>query len=283
MRETITRLLSGIVYILLLAAAIFYTAESFMLLFGVFLMIAVVEFCSLVGLNKNIPIIVAACCYFLFAIFPWIYTANDLDPAGVYRDYLLTSLFLLAATLFVSVKCLVFLFDDKARIGDKATKYTYLIGYIVLPFILLVKIPFQGNGSYYTPEVIFGMFILIWTNDTCAFIVGKTMGKNKLYPKVSPKKTVEGFVGGLGFTLVAAAVMSRFSDQGFYFWVIVAVIVSVIGTAGDLIESKFKRMAGVKDSGNIMPGHGGILDRLDSVIFAAPFVFLFYQILYYVS
>jgi phosphatidate cytidylyltransferase len=266
MRETLTRLLSGIVYILLLAAAIFYSAESFLLLFGVFLMIAVVEFCSLVQLKKTWPIIIAGLAYFIFAVF----------PATV-----ITLHALLFAALFVSVRCIAFLFDDKARIVDEATKYIYLIGYIVLPFILLAKIPFQD--IFYQPEIIFGIFILVWTNDTFAFIVGKSMGKTKLFEKISPKKTIEGFVGGLGFTLVAAAILSRFVDQEFYFWVVIAVIVGVIGTAGDLVESKFKRLAGVKDSGNIMPGHGGILDRLDSVIFAAPFVFLFYQILYYVS
>jgi len=266
MRETLTRLLSGIVYILLLAAAIFYSAESFLLLFGVFLMISVVEFCSLVQLKKTVPLIAAGLVYFIFAIY----------PATVIMLHAL-----LVATLFVSIRCIAFLFDDKANISDDATKYIYLIGYVILPFILLAKIPFQD--VYYQPEVIFGIFLLVWTNDTFAFIVGKTMGKNKLFEKISPKKTIEGFIGGLGFTLVASAIMSHYFNQGFYFWVVIAVIIGVVGTAGDLVESKFKRLAGVKDSGNIMPGHGGILDRLDSVIFAAPFVFLFYQILYYVS
>lgn len=268
MRETLTRLLSGIVYVLILAAAMFY-AESFLLLFGVFLMIAVIEFCSLVRLKVTVPMVIAALGYFLFAIF----------PATMIMLHLL-----LLATLFVSVRCIAFLFDDKARLDDEATKYIYLIGYIILPFILLAKIPFQEASGFYDPTVILGIFILVWTNDTFAFIVGKTMGKNKLFERISPKKTIEGFIGGIGFTLLAAAIISRyFMHQELLFWVVIAVIIGVIGTVGDLVESKFKRVAGVKDSGNIMPGHGGILDRLDSVIFAAPFVFLFYQILYYVS
>ena len=117
------------------------------------------------------------------------------------------------------------------------------------------------------------------------------MGKHKLFERVSPKKTVEGFLGGAIFAAFAGFLISKlyiqpnpaFSNKSILIWTIIALIVSVFGTIGDLIESKFKRIAGVKDSGSIMPGHGGILDRLDSVIFVAPIIFLFYQILYYVS
>jgi phosphatidate cytidylyltransferase len=117
------------------------------------------------------------------------------------------------------------------------------------------------------------------------------MGKHKLYEKVSPKKTIEGFLGGLVFATFAGFLISKlyiqpsahFSKKSIAIWMIIAVIVGVFGTIGDLIESKFKRIAGVKDSGSIMPGHGGVLDRLDSVIFVAPIIFLFYQILNYVS
>ena len=267
MRETLTRLLSGIVYILLLAAAVFYSVESFLLLFWVFMMIAVVEFCSLIKLPKTIPMIAAAAIYMLFAFFPVTFVMLHL---------------LLLATIFVSAKCIIFLFDDSPQRFEKTTKYVYLFGYIVLPFTLLAKIPLQDD--YYEPNIIFGIFILIWTNDTFAFIVGKTMGQNKLFERVSPKKTIEGFIGGVGFAVVMSAIIARyFSDLHWFVWMVTALIIGIVGTIGDLVESKFKRLAGVKDSGNIMPGHGGILDRLDSVIFAAPFVFLFYQILYHVS
>ncbi|RZJ27335.1 MAG: phosphatidate cytidylyltransferase [Flavobacterium sp.] len=267
MRETVTRLLSGIVYILLLPAAIFYSPASFLLLFGIFLLLAVFEFSNLVQLQKPVPIIVAVSAYLLFALF----------PADGFTLFLL-----LLATLFVSARCIDFLFSEQKPKYDSLSKYVFLVGYIILPFILLTKIPFQEG--FYEPKVIFCIFILIWTNDTFAFIVGKTMGQNKLFEKISPKKTIEGFIGGVGFAILAAAIISRYYIfQDLYVWVIVAVIVGVIGTIGDLVESKFKRTAGVKDSGKVMPGHGGILDRLDSVIFAAPFVFLFYQILNYVS
>jgi phosphatidate cytidylyltransferase len=198
-------------------------------------------------------------------------------------------LILLVTTLLISIKCIVFLFDDRIKKISSLSKYLYLLGYIILPFIFITKISFGVND--YNPKIIIGLFILIWTNDTFAYIVGKSIGKHKLFEKISPKKTIEGFIGGLLFALFAGYLIStyvikpsaQFSNKSILIWVIIAAIVGVIGTVGDLIESKFKRIAGVKDSGKIMPGHGGVLDRLDSVIFVAPFIFLFYKILYYVS
>ena len=106
--------------------------------------------------------------------------------------------------------------------------------------------------------------------------MGKNFGKHKLLEKISPKKTIEGFVGGLFFAVLAGVIIGYTSNNlSILNWVIIAVIVSVFGTLGDLVESKFKRQAGVKDSGTIMPGHGGLLDRLDSLFFLAPFVYLY--------
>jgi phosphatidate cytidylyltransferase len=129
-----------------------------------------------------------------------------------------------------------------------------------------------------------GSFILVWVNDTFAYFVGKNFGKQKLFSSVSPKKTVEGFLGGVLFACIASYIISLYSPElSFTSWLILSIIVSTLGTIGDLIESKFKRQAQVKDSGNIMPGHGGMLDRLDSIIFAAPFIYLFLRILQHVS
>ena len=106
--------------------------------------------------------------------------------------------------------------------------------------------------------------------------MGKNLGKRKLFQSVSPKKTIEGFVGGLVFSIIASFIITKYNeDFSALNWMIIAAIVSFIGTIGDLVESKFKRQANVKDSGTIMPGHGGVLDRLDSLLFAAPFVYLY--------
>ena len=122
---------------------------------------------------------------------------------------------------------------------------------------------------------------MIWCNDTFAYICGKLLGKHKLYEKISPKKTIEGFIGGVIFTQIAALIIyyNTQLNASLLFWLVLAFVVSLMGTIGDLIESKYKRQAGVKDSGAIMPGHGGILDRLDSIIFAAPFLFLIYKLI----
>jgi phosphatidate cytidylyltransferase len=159
----------------------------------------------------------------------------------------------------------------------------------LLPFVFITKISFGIND--YNPKIIIGLFILIWTNDTFAYLVGKSIGKHKLLERISPKKTIEGFIGGVVFAVFTGFLISKlyikaspsFSGKSILIWTSIALIVGIFGTIGDLIESKFKRIAGIKDSGKIMPGHGGILDRLDSVIFVAPIVYLFYQLLPYVS
>ena len=124
--------------------------------------------------------------------------------------------------------------------------------------------------------IILGIFILVWTNDTFAYLVGKGIGKRKLMEKISPKKTIEGFLGGVFFTVITAIIISYTIDfLSITHWIVLSLIASILGTIGDLIESKFKRQANIKDSGTIMPGHGGLLDRLDSLLFVAPFVYLY--------
>jgi phosphatidate cytidylyltransferase len=264
MSETLTRFLSGVVYVTLLIVATAYSVESFYVLFGIFLIITLFEFCRILKVNFYLPIVLACVSYFLAAKY---YTFKSFD------------LIILGFTLITT----------KNELSASA-KYTYVLGYVIFPFIIISKIPFSGID--FKPKIIISVFILIWTNDTFAYIVGKSVGKHKLFEKISPKKTIEGFLGGLFFSVVASILISKFyfnpseqhSIKSLFIWSVTAVIISVFSTLGDLIESKFKRIAGVKDSGTIMPGHGGILDRLDSIIFVAPFVFLFQQIvLDYVS
>ena len=296
MNETLKRLISGVVYITLLLFSILYSTESFILLFGIFLVIATFEFCNLVKINKILPLSLVSLSYTAISLLSYYKTETDNylsnlreQPIQLGIDIDQVNQALLAICLLIFIKCLIFLFDNKEQIVSPIWKYLYLVGYILLPFIFIVKISFGIND--YNPKIIIGLFILIWTNDTFAYLVGKSIGKHKLYERISPKKTIEGFLGGVAFAVFAGYLISKlyikpnpsFSDTSILIWTMIALIVGVFGTIGDLIESKFKRIAEVKDSGKIMPGHGGILDRLDSVIFVAPIVYLFYQILSYVS
>lgn len=292
MNETLKRAISGAVYILLLIGSTLYSKESFFTLFGVFMLIAVYEFCNLIKIKKVFPILFGFLLYSSIILVS--FYKNDTEAfllKNFNKNYDIDininqlNLVLLVITMVVSIKCILFLFYDKMQTISNSSKYLYLLGYIILPFIFIVKISFGINS--YNPKIILGLFILIWTNDTFAYLVGKSIGKNKLFERISPKKTIEGFVGGIVFAVIASFFISKYYIEGKqlaqYIWIGIALMVGVFGTTGDLIESKFKRIAGVKDSGKIMPGHGGVLDRLDSVIFVAPFIFLFYQILNYVS
>ena len=295
MNETLKRTISGAVYIALLVTSILFSTESFIILFGIFLVIATYEFSNLVKINKYFAILFVSLFYTTVSLISFYRIETESYISKLLKENILITIntdnlfsVLLVITLLVSIKSIVFLFDD-TQIISKISKYIYLIGYIMLPFLFIVKISFGIKD--YNPKIIIGLFILIWTNDTFAYLVGKSIGKHKLFERISPKKTIEGFLGGVVFAAFAGFLISKlyiqpnpeFSSKSILIWMIIALIVSIFGTIGDLIESKFKRIAGVKDSGSIMPGHGGVLDRLDSVIFVAPVIYLFYQILYYVS
>lgn len=270
MNETLKRAISGAVYIILLLSCILYSKESLAILFGVFLVIAVFEFCKLASLNYYVTIPIAIILYYYL----W-----DKNTVSV---NLWTGISVFST--LIGVKLLLYLYNVKKTKFKLVTRYILLIGYIIFPFILTNYICI-GKGNKYNEKILIAIFISIWTNDTFAYLVGKNFGKRKLFPSVSPKKTIEGFIGGVFFTIICSILLAKYyiETKNIYIWIIIAIIVSIFSTLGDLIESKLKRVAEIKDSGSIMPGHGGILDRLDSIIFVVPFINLFYLILYYVS
>ncbi|HOP59436.1 MAG TPA: phosphatidate cytidylyltransferase [Bacteroidales bacterium] len=157
--------------------------------------------------------------------------------------------------------------------------------YIVLPFVLLPFSAFLYEGLNplinmpdlsFSPGLVIGFFILLWANDTGAYLTGITFGRHRLMERISPKKSWEGFIGGVLISVVVAWVLSDWLGvvtRGH--WLVIAAIVSFAGTCGDLVESMLKRSMGVKDSGSVLPGHGGFLDRFDSAIISFPLVFLF--------
>ena len=146
--------------------------------------------------------------------------------------------------------------------------------YVAIPFTLLSGIVTLNRG--YSYEVMFGIFFLLWCNDAGAYIVGSLLGKHKLFPRISPGKTWEGSIGGGLISYGIVFIISRwYTSISFKDWMVVATILIVIGTLGDLVESLLKRSIDVKDSGRLLPGHGGILDRFDSLIMATPFIFTY--------
>lgn len=168
--------------------------------------------------------------------------------------------------------------------------YTVMgIVYSVVPFVLLTQASclnidpvnhcIDGNSglvSHYNPHIILGVILLIWASDSSAYLVGSLIGKTKLYERISPGKTWEGSIGASVLTIACSYVISIwYPEISFVHWAVIAVMVCVFGTIGDLVESMLKRQAGVKDSGKIMPGHGGILDRFDSLLFVSPFVYVY--------
>ncbi|GAB2527617.1 phosphatidate cytidylyltransferase [Rufibacter soli] len=149
--------------------------------------------------------------------------------------------------------------------------------YIAAPFTLLHVLAFLPGR--YSWQIILGIIFLIWASDTGAYAAGKKFGKNKLFPRISPGKTWEGWVGGVLLSIAIAWLLSLyFTDLTLGHWLGVAVLVSVFGVLGDLVESMLKRSLGVKDSGTLIPGHGGILDRFDSLILVVPFLVAFLEL-----
>ena len=260
------RVLSGIVFVSILIFSILFSKITFISLFFILMIFCLYEFKKMIQLKSVFPYIIGT----LLFIFSNILTAKNGD-FRLFIEYIGVALFL---TIFISFASI--LFAKKEEVISHLGKIFLSVIYIVVPFTLMVQIPFLNTQYSYINTTILGVFILIWVNDTFAFLIGKNFGKHKLLERISPNKTIEGFLGGMFFTFTASFVLAnQFTTLSLVQWVVIAGIVSIFGVLGDLIESMFKRQAGVKDSSNFIPGHGGFLDRFDSVIFAAPFIFIY--------
>ena len=242
-----------------------------MLLFSIVTGLTIWEFTGLVNEREHVTvnrfICTVAGVYFFYAM---TYFCSDLyagvAKSVVFIPYLVTIVYLLIAELYLKQ-------DDP--IQDWA--YTMLSQmYIALPFSLLNVLAFTANGSgmvAFNTLLPLSVFVFLWVNDTGAYCVGSLLGRHKLFPRISPGKSWEGSIGGAVFVLAAAWAVSYFLDDvmlNLYEWLGLGLVVVIFGTWGDLVESLFKRTLGVKDSGSILPGHGGMLDRFDSSLLAIP-------------
>lgn len=267
MKELIVRGISGLFYITIIIIAMFASREWFFALFFILGLLTINEFQKLVRLRSYLSFIVFSLLLYFLS-----YRLIDLNAIHLYAFIaVFINLFLLKDLLVTSK---IPMFEKK--------KYITLVSYLMAGFVFLGLIPYRDG--YFYPKIIVGIFILIWVNDSFAYLVGKNFGKRKLLERISPKKTIEGFIGGFSGSLLASFIIFKYLNSlSLWIWICLALIVSILGTFGDLIQSKFKRQAGVKDSGVLMPGHGGMYDRLDSAIYVSPFIYAFLEIVDYVS
>lgn len=208
------------------------------------------------------------------------YVLSTLIASGV-----LTMKYFLVLIPVMLVIIVMELYRKEEKPFDSLAHTFFPVLYTGIPFVLLPFSAFSRNGldtllphkyEMFSPGIIIGFFLLIWANDTGAYLVGVSVGKHKLFERISPKKSWEGFFGGVFIAAVAGGLLAGWLgvvDR--IHWMIIAIIVSIAGTYGDLVESMLKRSIGAKDSGSILPGHGGLLDRFDSAIISFPLVYLF--------
>ena len=271
MNDLVTRTLSGILFVGIIVAAILLGQWFFALVFLVLSVLGLFEFYKLVSKTGIKPQIVTGILLSI-AVFSITFLYLSMVIEVTY--------FLIIIPLFF----LAFVFElyRKKEKPFENIAFTFMgVIYISIPFSLLSGFVFTNSGySDYTPQILLIYFSLIWLYDSAAYIFGVSFGKHRLFERISPKKSWEGFIGGAVSTMAAAYIISiYFTQLSMVNWMVIALIIVVSATFGDLSESMFKRSLGVKDSGNILPGHGGILDRFDAVFLSSPIVFTYLQLL----
>lgn len=239
---------------------LFYGLITFFVLVGAYECVKIMKFDSILYKWLVLPLI--ALVYYKFT--------TRFFGHGFYFNYNLSEIL---ALLLIIIACIT-IFKYSSELYYDEGKLIFTVIYTALPFGFALGLPWDVNQNF--TWAVFLLFVLIWSSDSFAYFTGRLFGKHKMAPKISPKKTWEGFAGGVFFTLI----LGYFIEQKFPDlrgnWMIVGFLVSVFAPIGDLVESQLKRTFGVKDSGNIIPGHGGVLDRLDSFIIAAPVVYLYF-------
>jgi|AntAceMinimDraft_16_1070373.scaffolds.fasta_scaffold03360_4 phosphatidate cytidylyltransferase len=267
----VSRSITGVLFVAFIVGSIILNKYIFSSLFLIITILGLLEFYKLAEKDNIKPQkltgILIACVF---------YISNLL----LSENFIENKIFLINIPLLF----LIFVAELYRKEKNSFTNIAYtLLGiiYIALPFSLL---NYFFNPKFITGEthinIILGFFLLVWTNDTAAYILGSKFGKHKLFEKISPKKTWEGFIGGAVFSFILAyAISLYFGEFCLIQWLIIDFIIIVAGIFGDLTESLFKRNLNCKDSGKILPGHGGILDRFDSVLLASPFVFTYIMII----
>lgn len=270
MKNFIIRAITGIFFVAAIVVS-FINPLSMTFLFAIVTGLTIWEFTGLVnerdGVDTNRLICTVAGVYFFIAVIGF---CSELTPSTVFIPYLITVVYLMITELY-------------AKNPDPIHTWAYTMMsqmYIALPFSMLGVLAFRGSheGVVYSWVAPLSVFVFLWINDTGAYLCGSLLGKHKLFPRISPGKSWEGSIGGFVFVSAIAVLIWHLAESyGYndlslnaYEWVGLGLVVAVFGTWGDLVESLFKRTIGIKDSGNILPGHGGMLDRFDSSLMAMP-------------
>ena len=271
MNNFIVRTITGVLFVAVLVCS-FLRPQAMVLLFALITGLTIWEFTGLVNEREHVTvnrlISTVAGVYFFFAVAGF---SSELTPSAVFIPYLVSIIYLMVAELYLKN-------DDPIH----SWAYTMMAQlYIALPFSLLNTLAFhlapQGYVAY-DALLPLSVFVFLWMNDTGAYLCGSLLGKHKLFPRISPGKSWEGSIGG-GILVIAVAVLVWYLADQYQLnqlglsaveWAGLGLTVVIFGTWGDLVESLFKRTLGIKDSGNILPGHGGMLDRFDSSLLAIP-------------
>ncbi|MCA6066892.1 phosphatidate cytidylyltransferase [Chryseobacterium sp. RG1] len=282
-KNLIQRTLSGIVYVAIIVLCVtplgaklinsispdlvkqqylYYGLITFLMLVGTWECVKIMQFGD--GYEKWVVLPLIAFIFYLFSKRYFNY--------GFFFDFRLGEILAIVLILIAVVT----LFKFSSELYYDSGKLIFTVIYVALPFSFALGLPkFTSYDDTFSLEVLF-LFILIWSSDTFAYLTGKFFGKHKMAPKISPKKTWEGYIGGVVLTLVLSYFIEQYHPDLRGNWMVVGFLVAAFAPLGDLVESQLKRNFGVKDSGNIIPGHGGVLDRLDSFLICVPVVYLYF-------
>ncbi|MCD4747375.1 MAG: phosphatidate cytidylyltransferase [Bacteroidales bacterium] len=267
MNNLITRTTTGIIFVILIIGSAVFNPFIFAFLFLLISILGLLEFYKLIELGdikpQKVPGIIIGSLLFISI------TLTAFKFISFY--YLIFNIPLIFLFLIIE------LFRNKSFPFTNIALSIFGILYIVLPLsILNFFFYFDFKHQEHQYGILIGFFIILWINDIFAYLTGTKIGKHKLFERISPKKTWEGSIGGAIFCIIAAIIISFFNiELSLIQWLIMALIIIIFSTLGDLVESLLKRSLNIKDSGNILPGHGGILDRFDGVFVAAPLVFIY--------
>ena len=266
MKDLGQRIITGLVFGLVLILSVWVSPYSFMALFSFIIVRGMYEFYKISSERMNIsPQKLSG-----YAIGILLFIMNFLIAMRIIPDKFL----LLIIPLFFLVFILE-LFRNKEQPFTNIAYTILAVLYIALPVSLLNYLVFNHAGIY-LPQALLGYIFILWVYDMGGYFVGSPLGKHRLFERISPKKSWEGSIGGALFCIGFSYLLSLYFTQlVFRDWLVISLIIVIAGTLGDLVESMFKRSIDVKDSGSILPGHGGILDRFDSLIMATPFIFTY--------